>query len=76
MTGEEATHCGAARQRLAIVLADGSVELLDCVEDDLWEETAEETGSVGPQGLQLQAAPSRFRLPGTPWYCCQPRSSA
>ena len=51
-------------QKMAIVLADGSVELLSCVEKDFWEETAEETGFMGPDGPQLKAASSDFRLAG------------
>ena len=51
-------------QKIALVLADGSVELLSSVEDDLWEETADEIGSMGPHGLQLRAVSTNFQLPG------------
>lgn len=51
-------------QKVAIVLADGTVELLASVEDDLWEETAEDTGLIGPGGPELTAKTSDFRLPG------------
>ena len=51
-------------QKVAIVLADGAVELLNSVEDDLWEETAEDIGLMGPGGPELTAATSSFQLPG------------
>ena len=58
-------HAANVLQKVALVLADGTVELLSSNEDDLWEETAEDSDFVGPDGPLLKAVASGFQLPGS-----------
>ena len=51
-------------QKVAALLADGSINVWVSVEEDLWEETAEELGSVGSQGPELSASAAPFEVPG------------
>ncbi len=41
LSTDSAAHCGLEDERCAAVLSDGSLAVVRCVEEDLWEETAE-----------------------------------
>ena len=51
-------------QKIAALLADDSIAVWESVEEDLWEETAEEVGVMGAAGPELPASASRFEVPG------------
>lgn len=55
----------ACVQKLAALLSDGSIAVWESLEADLWEETAEEMGTLGANGPELSAQGSFFELPGT-----------